>query len=96
MTHAWKAEIDRDLLADCATEVGAPFDLVAEIRSAETARFAAERLAVLGLSVEFHRALAKKAIRSLKTCYPGPYHLVVLVCDFEGQFIVRVNEEEAL
>lgn len=96
VTHAWKAEIDRDLLADCATEVGAPFDLVAEIRSAETARFAAERLAVLGLSVEFHRALAKKAIRSLKTCYPGPYHLVVLVCDFEGQFIVRVNEEEAL
>ena len=58
VTHAWKAEIDRDLLADCAIEVGAAPDLVEEIRSAETARFAAERLQALGLSVDFHRALA--------------------------------------
>ena len=94
VTHAWKAAIDRDLLADCAHEVGAAPDLVEEIRNAETARFAAERLAVLGLSVDFHRALAKKAIRSLKTCYPGPYTLTVLVCDFDGEFIVRVEEEE--
>ena len=96
VTHAWKAEIDRDLLADCAQEVGAAPDLVEEIRAAETARFAAEKLLALGLSVEFHRALARKAIRSLKACYPGPYHLTVLVCDFDGQFIVRVEEEEAL
>ena len=96
VTHAWKAAIDRDLLADCAHEVGAAPDLVEEIRNAETARFAAERLAVLGLSVDFHRALAKKAIRSLKTCYPGEYTLTVLVCDFDGEFIVRVDEEEAL
>ncbi len=96
VTHAWKAAIDRDLLADCAHEVGAAPDLVEEIRNAETARFAAERLAALGLSVDFHRALAKKAIRSLKTCYPGAYALTVLVCDFDGEFIVRVDEEEAL
>ena len=96
VTHAWKAEIDRDLLAECAQEVGAAPDLVEEIRSAETARFAAERLLALGLSVEFHRALAKKAIRSLKSCYPGAYQLTVLVCDFDGKFIVRVEEEEAL
>ena len=96
VTHAWKAEIDRDLLAECAQEVGAAPDLVAEIRSAETARFAADRLVVLGLAVEFHRALAKRAIRSLKACYPGAYHLAVLACDFDGKFIVRVDEEEAL
>ncbi len=96
VTHAWKAEIDRDLLADCAIEVGAAPDLVEEIRSAETARFAAERLQHLGLSVDFHRALAKKAIRSLKSCYPGDYQLTMLVCDFDGKFIVRVEEEEAL
>jgi len=96
VTHAWKAEIDRDLLADCAREVGAPPDLVEEIRAPETARFAAERLAVLGLTVDFHRALAKKAIRSLKSCYPGPYRLSVHVCDFDGRFIVRVEEDEAL
>ena len=96
VTHAWKAEIDRDLLAQCAQEVGAAPDLVEEIRNAETARFAAERLAALGLAVDFHRALAMKAIRSLKSCYPGAYRLTVLVCDFDGNFIVRVEEEEAL
>ena len=96
VTHAWKAEIDRDLLAECAQEVGAAPDLVEEIRAAETARFAADRLVVLGLAAEFHRALAKKAIRSLKSCYPGTYHLTVLACDFDGEFIVRVDEEEAL
>ena len=96
VTHAWKAEIDRDLLAQCAQEVGAAPDLVEEIRNAETARFAAERLAAIGLAVDFHRALAMKAIRSLKSCYPGAYRLTVLVCDFDGNFIVRVEEEEAL
>ena len=96
VTHAWKAEVDRDILADSAREVGAPDDLVEEIRAAETARFAAERLANLGLAVAFHRQLAIKAIRSLKGQYPGNYRLAVLVCDFEGQFICRVNEDEAL
>jgi len=95
VTHAWKAEIDRDILAESAREVGAPVDLVEEIRAAETARFAAERLATLGLAVAFHQQLAKKAIRSLKDRYPGPYHLTVLVCDFEGHFICRVEEEDA-
>lgn len=94
VTHAWKAEVDRDLLADAAREVGAPADLIAAIRGAETARFAAERLAGLGLTVPFHRALAGKAIRSLKACHPGPYHLTVLVCDFEGRFICRVDPDE--
>lgn len=96
VTHAWKAEIDRDILAESAQEVGAPADLVEEIRAAETARFAAERLAALGLAIVFHRTLASKAIRSLKTCYPGNYHLTILVCDFEGRFICRLDEDEAL
>ena len=96
VTHAWKAEIDRDILAESAREVGAPDELIAEIRAAETARFAAEKLASLGLTVAFHQQLAKKAIRSLKREYPGPYRLAVLVCDFEGHFICRVDEDEAL
>ncbi len=96
VTHAWKAEVDRDILAESAREVGAPADLIEEIRAAETARFAAERLAGLNLAEAFHRALAGKAIRSLKTCYPGNYHLTILVCDFEGRFICRLDEDEAL
>ena len=96
VTHAWKAEVDRDILAESAQEVGAPADLVEEIRAAETARFAAEKLANLGLTVAFHQQLAKKAIRSLTRCYPGPYTLTILVCDFEGRFICRVEQHEAL
>ncbi len=94
VTHAWKASVNRDLLADSAAEVGAPTDLVEEIRGAETARFAAERLQTLGLTVPFHRALAIRAIKSLRACYPGPYRLAVLVCDFEGRPIVGVEESE--
>jgi cobalt-precorrin-5B (C1)-methyltransferase len=95
VTHAWKAEIDRNILAASAHEVGAPADLVEEIRAAETARFAAERLLALGLTEDFHRRLAIKAIRRLKQCYPGDYQLNVLVCDFEGQFICHVEQHEA-
>jgi len=96
VTHAWKAEIDRDVLAESAQAVGAPPDLVEAIRHAETGRFAAERLATLGVGEAFHRALAIRAMRSLKACYAGSYRLTVLVCDFEGHFIVRVEENEIL
>ena len=94
VTHAWKAEIDRDILADCARAVGAPPDLVEEIRAAETARFAAERLAALALAVPFHRALALRARHSLTTRYPGDYRLTILVCDFDGQFICRLDPDD--
>jgi cobalt-precorrin-5B (C1)-methyltransferase len=96
VTHAWRAEIDRDILADAAHSVGAPGALVEEIRAAETARFAAEKLSRLGLTVPFHRELASKAIRRLKGQYPGDYRLAALVCDFEGQLICRVDQHEAL
>ncbi len=94
VTHAWREEIDRELIASAAEEIGAPPDLVAEIRAAETARFAAERLAELNLAVAFHRALAERAIRSLRERYPGPHRLTVLACNFEGVPIVTVEEHE--
>ncbi|HRL78291.1 MAG TPA: cobalt-precorrin-5B (C(1))-methyltransferase [Candidatus Accumulibacter phosphatis] len=96
VTHAWRAEVNREILADAARAVAAPADLIADIRAAETARFAAEKLAVLGLTVPFHRELASRAIRSLKRQYPGDYRLSILVCDFEGRLICRVDEHEAL
>ena len=83
-----------DFYAEAAAEVGAPPDLVEEIRAAETARFAAERLAELNLAVAFHRALAERAIRSLRQRYPGPHRLTVLACNFEGVPIVTVEEHE--
>ncbi len=93
VTHAWRGEIDRALIAAAAAEVGAPPALVAEIRAAETARFAAERLAELGLALAFHRALAERALRSLRERYPGPHRLTVLACNFEGAPIVSVDED---
>ncbi len=92
VTHAWKEEVDRGLLAEAAEKIGAPPALVAEIRAAETARFAAEQLQQLGLAVAFHRELAQRALRALRAAYPGPHTLSVLVCDFEGQPIVTVEE----
>ena len=94
VTHAWREEVDRDLVAEAAAAAGAPPDLVAEIRAAETARFAAERLSELGLSENFHRALALRAIRSLRARYPGEHRLTVLACDFEGRPIATVEENE--
>lgn len=96
VTHAWRAAVDRTILAEAAQAVGAPAEVITAIRAAETARFAAEQLALLGLTVDFHRQLAIRAIGSLKNQYPGDYQLTVLVCDFEGQFICRVEQEEAL
>jgi len=95
VTHAWRKEIDRDLLAEAAAEVAAPAALVAEIRAAETGRFAAEKLAALGLAVPFHRALAQRAWTSLTARYPGRFELEVLVCDFEGQPILTLRHAEA-
>ena len=94
VTHAWREEVDRELIAGAAAEVGAPPDLVAEIRAAETARFAAERLDELGLAIAFHRALALRALASLRERYPGPHRLTVLACNFAGEPIVTVHEGE--
>ncbi|NJA89680.1 cobalt-precorrin-5B (C(1))-methyltransferase [Rhodocyclus tenuis] len=94
VTHAWKEAVDRDILANCASAVGASAELIAEIRAAETARFAAERLTQEGRHVAFHRELARRAMHSLRDCYPGPYQLSVLVCDFDGQLITRVEEND--
>ncbi|AUB85523.1 cobalt-precorrin-5B (C(1))-methyltransferase [Candidatus Thiodictyon syntrophicum] len=93
VTHAWRAPLDRDLIAAVAAEVGAPPDLVAQIRVAATARFAAERLEALGLAVPLHRVVALRAMESLRRCYPGPYRLTLLACDFAGQPLVSVGDD---
>ncbi|GAB6080401.1 MAG: cobalt-precorrin-5B (C(1))-methyltransferase [Hydrogenophilus thermoluteolus] len=97
VTHAGKGEVDRTLLADCARAVGAPSALVAEIAAAETARFAAERLAELGLDVAFHSALAARAWHTLKTKYwPGSARrLTIQTVDFAGNAVARIDESTA-
>jgi cobalt-precorrin-5B (C1)-methyltransferase len=77
-----------------APEVGAPPDLVEEIRAAETARFAAERLALLGLAVAFHRALAEGHPQPKASATPA---LTASPCSSaisKACFIVTVEEDE--
>lgn len=85
ITHANRAEVDTDLLADIARELGAPAEDCAAIAAAETARFAAERMTVLGLEAAFHTRLAERVVATLVGRYPQRFALTVLVCDFEGR-----------
>ncbi|TAM48222.1 MAG: cobalt-precorrin-5B (C(1))-methyltransferase [Gammaproteobacteria bacterium] len=91
ITHAGRNPVDTELVADIAAAVGAPAEVCADIRAAETARYAAERLEALGLGDAFYHALARRVIDTLAGRYPGKFQLKVLVCDFEGKKIAEAT-----
>lgn len=91
ITHAGRAEVDTGLLAEIAAQVGAPSDVREDIRQAETARYASERMQALQLGPVFHRALAQRVVDTLSARYPKQFALRVLVCDFDG---VKIAEAE--
>lgn len=91
ITHAGRAEVDTNLLAVLACEVGAPTAVCDDIRQAETARYAAERMAELDLVDAFHHALARRVVQTLAARYPGKFTLKVSVCDFEGNKIAEAE-----
>lgn len=91
ITHAGRAEVDTGLLAELAREVGAPEQVCEDIRQAETARYAAERMAELGLDDAFHHALARRVVQTLAARYPRKFTLKVLVCDFDGHKIAEAE-----
>lgn len=93
ITHAGRAEVDTDLLAELARDAGAPTEVCNAIRAAETARYAAERMQELGLYVPFHEALARRVTATLAARYPGKFALRVLVCDFEGNKIAEAAHD---
>ncbi len=92
ITHARRKAVDTALLAEIAAKCCAPEDACARIREAETARFAAETMAALGLGEAFHAALARRTIATLRARHPGDFDLRVLVCDFEGGKLADVEE----
>jgi cobalt-precorrin-5B (C1)-methyltransferase len=98
ITHANRAEVDTDLLARLAARLGAPAQDCADIAAAETARFAAERMASLGLGPAFHTALAEEVVSTLTAPdrYGDRFHLRVLVCDFDGQKITEAASASSL
>jgi len=91
ITHAGRAEVDTGLLADLCAGIGVPADVCADIRAAETARYASERVAELGLVAEFHAALAQRVWRTVTERYPGKFQLKVLVCDFDGRKLAEAS-----
>ncbi len=92
ITHANRNAVNTDLLAELATEIGVPEDVCDDIRAAETARYAGERIEELGLGTEFHHVLGKKVISTIMTRYPNaPFDLKVLMCDFEGNKLAEVE-----
>jgi cobalt-precorrin-5B (C1)-methyltransferase len=92
ITHANRSEVDTDLVAKIARQVGASAEDCAAIAQAQTARFGAELMVERGLGDVFHHALAQAAIDTL--CAPDRYgqafQLRVLVCDFTGQKVADV------
>ncbi|MDO9360095.1 MAG: cobalt-precorrin-5B (C(1))-methyltransferase [Polaromonas sp.] len=89
ITHAGRAEVDTGLLAELAAGIGAPQDVCNDIRNAETARYAGERMDALGLGAAFHTALAQRVVKTLRERYPDQFELKVLVCDFDGRKIAE-------
>ena len=93
ITHANRNVVNTDLLAELATKIGVPDDVCDDIRKAETARYASERMEELGLINEFYHALANKVIETLSERYPEKFSLKILVCDFEGNKLAEASVE---
>ncbi|MCQ8102989.1 cobalt-precorrin-5B (C(1))-methyltransferase [Methylomonas sp. SURF-2] len=91
ITHAGRAPVDVELVADIARSIGAPGDVCDTIVAQETARYASECMAELGLEYEFHVELAKRVIATLENRYPGRFHISVLVCDFDGNKLAEAG-----
>lgn len=92
ITHAGRNAVDTELVADIAATVGASPEVCAEIRNAETARFGAEQMEQLGLAHEFHLELGRRVIATLAARYPEKFTLKVMICDFEGNKLVEVEQ----
>ncbi|WP_027157754.1 cobalt-precorrin-5B (C(1))-methyltransferase [Methylobacter luteus] len=91
ITHANRSAVDTELLAELASEIGAPADICDDIRQSEMARYASERMEELGLITEFYTALGRRVIATLSQRYTGKFRLRVLMCDFDGKKLAEVE-----
>lgn len=92
ITHANRNAVDTNLLADLASGIGVPVDVCDDIRAAETARYAGERIEALGKATEFYEALGRKVISTIMARYPSAsFDMKVLVCDFDGNKLAEIG-----
>ncbi len=94
ITHANRNAVNTDLLAELATEIGVPEDVCDDIRAAQTARYAGERIEALGLGSQFYHALGRKVISTIMARYEtSSFDLTVLVCDFDGHKLAEIKQD---
>lgn len=91
ITHAGRSQVNTQMLADMARDIGAPEDACSEIAVAPTARFAIERLQPLGLDITLQTAIAERVITTLSGRYPGRFSIKVLVSDFKGDQVTQAE-----
>jgi cobalt-precorrin-5B (C1)-methyltransferase len=96
ITHANRNAVDTDLLAGLVARLGVDESVCEDIRNAETARYASERMEELGLIDEFHHALAEKVIETLIDRYPDSFDLTVMVCDFDGNKLAEATNRSGI
>lgn len=89
ITHARRNPVNTNLIANIAAAVGADVQVCAEISQNETARFAGERMEELGLGMAFYTELCRRVVETLITRYPNQFSLTILMCDFEGEKLVK-------
>jgi cobalt-precorrin-5B (C1)-methyltransferase len=95
ITHANRNAVDTHLLAGLAAGVGVPEAVCADIRAAETARYAGERIEALGLGIVFYHALGRKVISTIMERYQdGPFDLKVLMCDFDRNKLAEIEQND--
>lgn len=94
VTHAGRNAVNTDLLADLAQGIGADADVCQDIRVAETARYASERMQEIGLLSEFYQALGNKVVKTLSARYPSGFDIMVLICDFDGNKLAQIVQGE--
>lgn len=92
ITHANRNAVNTGLLAELAAGVGVPEEVCADIRAAETARYAGERIEALGKGTAFYQALGREVINTIMARYQdAPFDLTVLVCDFDGNKLAEAK-----
>jgi cobalt-precorrin-5B (C1)-methyltransferase len=95
MTHAAGSEVNRDLLADIAAELGAPLDVVQGIRAANTARHVLELAEQKGVT-ELPAAICRRVVRHLAAHCGGDLAVYAVLVDFDGRVLGRCPAEGSL
>jgi len=94
VTHAGRNAVNTELLAELAERIGANIEICNDIREAETARYASERMEEIGLLKEFYNALGLKVIETISERYPTGFDIRVLICDFDSNKLGDIKQSD--